>query len=223
MFGEVAAQEVADEALDFVVKLFRMEASHDAHSNHVRVDHVLLHHLPLCALLLLLHFELGVLRDTLDDGECDPRVFLDVVLAEVFKGIVDVGHIRRIVAVALGEDAAHSLAFRPRIGGELAVVFVQSKHVVELLLATCPLHSLALDHLLQPVRYTCLDLLLERLRHLALDNCIGIVELFVASRHTEVEEALRVDPLDDLGGESRVASCDARHFTTIFIGVSILV
>ena len=66
-----------------------MEASHDAQSDHVRIDDVLLHLLSLAESPRLLHLELGILCDTLNDGQRDSRVLLDIVLSEVFERVIN--------------------------------------------------------------------------------------------------------------------------------------
>ena len=76
-----------------MVKLLRMEASHNAKAYHVRIYHVLLHHLSFGKLLGLLDLELSILSDALDDSQCDSCVFFDIVLSEVFEGVLHVLHL----------------------------------------------------------------------------------------------------------------------------------
>ena len=85
-----SSEEVADEALDLVVQLFWVEAAHNAETDHMRVYHVLLHLLPFRLLFRLLNLELGVLCDSLYDSQRNSRIFLNIILTEVFKGIVNV-------------------------------------------------------------------------------------------------------------------------------------
>ena len=89
LLSEVAAKEEADETLDFSVQLVWVEATHNAEAHHVRVDNMLLHLLPLRKLPLLLHFVLGVLRDTLDDCKSDSLILFNVLLAEVIENFID--------------------------------------------------------------------------------------------------------------------------------------
>lgn len=96
---EVSAKEIGDEALNLCVELVRVEASHDAQSHHVRINHVLFHLLTLRHFLLLLHLELGVLGDALDDGHCNPSVLLHVVLSELFKGVLNVFNLGALLAI----------------------------------------------------------------------------------------------------------------------------
>ena len=84
------SQEVADEALDLMVQLIRVGAPHDAETDHMRVDHVLLHLQSFRWLFLLLNLELGVLCDSLYDGQRNSSVFLDIIFTEVRKGILNV-------------------------------------------------------------------------------------------------------------------------------------
>ena len=94
------SQEVADEALDLVVQLFRVEAPHDAETDHMRVYHVLLHLLSFVCLFRLLNLELGVLCDSLYDSQRNSSVFLNIILTEVLKSILNVlsiTHVRRAV------------------------------------------------------------------------------------------------------------------------------
>jgi hypothetical protein len=124
-----------------------METPHDTESDHVRVDHVLLHHLPFCLSLLLLNLELVILSDSLNDSKRDFGVLLYVVLPEILESVIDVfdliiGFVFRIRK--LFTDRFFMILIR----GIIAVFTIQCEDVIQLFLLTRLLDALALEHYL---------------------------------------------------------------------------
>ena len=183
-----------------MVELLRMETSHNAKSDHVRIDHKLLHHLALRLSLLLLDLELSVLSDTLNDGHSDTGILLNVILSELFKGILNVFDVGAIVVALITGESCRCRLLHALIGFIVrrvpAILTIECKDIVQLFLLSRLLETLTLEHFEEAFFESSFDLVLELQRFDPLPDRIFVVEFLVASWHAQVKESCRCHPLD---------------------------
>ena len=181
-----------------MVKLLRMEASHNAEAYHVRIDHVLLHHLSFGKLLGLLDLELRILSDALDDSKRNSRVLLDIVLSEVLKGVLHVLHLGLLCRfpVTVGACPADDLTLIALVSIIPTLIDIVREDIIQDLLLACLFGALALHEIRKAFTDPCLDFLLYLEFLHALSDRVLIVEPFVATGHTQVQKSLRIHPPD---------------------------